>query len=174
MEKHMLQIETPRLRLVPCSVAAAQAAIADRAALESLLGARVPEDWPAEDLRDFLPVYARIVDEQAARQGWGIWLILDRAAQSLVGDIGFKGPPDQNGTAEVGYSVLPAFQGRGYATEAARALIEWATSQPGLRRIVANCLEDNAASIRVLEKAGMRRTGRDEHGLTWELVTRSR
>ena len=52
----MLPIETPRLRLLPCTVAAAQAAISDRAALQVLLGARVPEDWPAEDLRDFLPV----------------------------------------------------------------------------------------------------------------------
>lgn len=166
----MLQIETARLRLVPCTVAAAHAAMTDRAALEALLGARVPEDWPAEDLRDFLPVYARIVDEQAAHQGWGIWLMLEPAARTLVGDIGFKGPPNDLQTVEIGYSVLPAFQGRGYATEASRALIGWGFAQPGVRRIVANCLADNAASIRVLEKAGMRRTGRDRDGLTWELT----
>src|SRR5512138_3025878 len=69
----MLQIETARLRLLPCTVAAAQAATADRAALEALVDARVPEDWPAADLRDFLPIYAQIVDERAARRGWGIW-----------------------------------------------------------------------------------------------------
>ena len=166
----MLQIETARLRLLPCTVAAAQAATADRAALEALVGARVPEDWPAEDLRDFLPVYARIVDERAARRGWGIWLVLATAERSLAGDIGFKGPPDEQHTVELGYSILPAFQGRGYATEAARALIAWAFAQPRVRRIVANCLADNAASIRVLEKAGMRRTGRDREGLTWELT----
>jgi len=166
----MLQIETPRLRLVPCTVGAAQAAKSDRAALEALLGARVPGDWPAEDLRDFLPVYAKIVDEQAARQGWGIWLMVGLSEGSLVGDIGFKGPPDDFQTVEIGYSVLPAFRGRGYATEAARALIDWGFAQPGVQRIVANCLADNAASIRVLEKAGMRQTGRDPEGLTWEAL----
>jgi ribosomal-protein-alanine N-acetyltransferase len=165
----MPQIETARLRLVPCSVTAAQAAVSDRAALESLLGVRVPDDWPAEDLRDFLPVYARIVDERAASDGWGIWLALDPSERSLVGDIGFKGPPDDLDTVEIGYSILPAFQGRGYATEAARALVTWGLAQPSVRRIVANCLADNTASIRVLQKAGLRQTGRDREGLTWEI-----
>src|SRR5215212_9412007 len=118
MENYMLQIETPQLRLVPCTVADAQAAMADRAALEARLGARVPPEWPAEDLRDFLPIYGQIVDAQAAGQGWGIWLMLGTAEGALVGDIGFKGPPDALHTVEIGYSVLPAFQGRGYATEA--------------------------------------------------------
>jgi ribosomal-protein-alanine N-acetyltransferase len=142
----------------------------DRAAFAELLGARVPDDWPAEDLRDFLPVYGKIVDQHAARAGWGIWLMLDPAERVLVGDIGFKGPPDALQTAEIGYSVLPAFQGRGYASEAARALVAWGLAQPGVARIVANCRFDNAASIRVLEKAGLRQTGRDRDELTWEIL----
>ena len=166
----MLQIETPALRLIPCSIAAAQAAATDRAAFAALLGVRVPDDWPAADLRDFLPVYGKIVDELAARAGWGIWLMLQPVEGVLVGDIGFKGPPDRLHTAEIGYSVLPAFQRHGYASEAARALVVWGLAQPGIRRIVANCRLDNAASIRVLEKAGMRQTGRDRAELTWEIL----
>jgi ribosomal-protein-alanine N-acetyltransferase len=165
----MLQIETNRLRLVPCSVAAARAAMADRAELAAAVGMRVPGDWPAQDLRDFLPVYGQIVGDEVARAGWGIWLMLHPAEQTLIGDIGFKGPPDDTGAVEIGYSVLPAFRGHGYATEAARALIGWAAVQPGVRRITAECLEDNWASIRVLEKAGMHQAGRDEHGLKWEI-----
>jgi [ribosomal protein S5]-alanine N-acetyltransferase len=165
----MLHIQTPRLRLVPCSVQAAQAAISDRAALQTLLGVRVPDDWPAEDLRDFLPVYGRIVDAQAASDGWGIWLVLEQTERTLVGDAGFKGPPDDLHAIEIGYSTLPAFQGRGYASEAVQALVAWGLAQPGVRRVVANCLADNAASIRVLRKAGMRQTGRDRDNLTWEI-----
>ncbi len=163
----MLQIESDRLRLVPCSVAVAQAAIADRAQLAAALGIRVPDDWPAEDLRDFLPAYGQIVGDALARAGWGIWLMLQPAEQTLIGDIGFKGPPDATGAVEIGYSVLPAFRRRGYATEAARALVGWAAAQPGVRRVTAECLADNSASIRVLEKAGLRQVGRDEHGLKW-------
>jgi len=165
----MLQIETDRLRLVPCSVAAAQAAIADRSELAAAIGMRVPDDWPAEDLRDFLPVYGQTVGNEVARAGWGIWLMLHPAEQTLIGDIGFKGPPDGSGAVEIGYSVLPAFRGHGYATEAACALTGWAAAQPGVRRVTAECLEDNRASIRVLEKAGMHQIGRDENGLKWEL-----
>jgi [ribosomal protein S5]-alanine N-acetyltransferase len=164
----MLQVETDRLRLVPCSVAAAQAATADRSQLAAAIGTRVPDDWPAEDLRDFLPVYGQTVGDEVALAGWGIWLMLHPAAQTLIGDIGFKGPPDGTGAVEIGYSVLPAFRGHGYATEAARALIGWAAAQPGVRRVTAECLEDNRASIRVLEKAGMHQIGRDENGLKWE------
>jgi ribosomal-protein-alanine N-acetyltransferase len=165
----MPQIETANLRLIPCSVAAAQAAIESRAALAADLGARVPEDWPAEDLRDFLPVYGQIVNDAAARAGWGIWLMIQPAEQTLVGDIGFKGPPDEHGTVEIGYSVLPAFRRRGYAAEAARALVVWAAAQPGVRRVTAECLPDNAASIRVLERIGMHIVQRTDEALLWEL-----
>jgi ribosomal-protein-alanine N-acetyltransferase len=168
-ETSMFQIETGRLRLLPCSVRAAQTATANRSELEAELGVRVPDDWPGEDLRDFLPAYAKLVGEDAARAGWGIWLMLQPGEQSLVGDIGLKGPPDGAGTVEIGYSVLPAFRGHGYATEAARALVAWAAAQPGVRRVTAECLEDNLASIRVLEKAGMHCYGREGDALKWEL-----
>ena len=166
----MLELTTTRLRLAPCSVAAAQAAIDDRGALAAALAARVPPDWPGEDLRDFLPVYGQLVGSADAQAGWGIWLILLPAEYSLIGDIGFKGPPDATGTVEIGYSILPLFRGHGYATEAAAALVAWAAAQPAVRRVTAECLADNDASIRVLEKIGMRQIARDEHGLRWEQV----
>jgi RimJ/RimL family protein N-acetyltransferase len=46
------------------------------------------------------------------------------------------------------------FRNRGYATEAAKALVEWAFEQPGVKRITAHCDQDNVASHRVVEKAG--------------------
>ena len=165
----MLQIKTGRLRLVACTVEDVRAALDDRAALERLVGARVPDGWPQADLRDFLPLYARIADARAAAAGWGIWLILLEREQELIGDIGFKGAP-ADGMVEIGYSVLPGRQGQGYASEAARALVEWALAQPDVRRVTAECQDDNTASIRVLEKAGLSRIGRTPEGLLWEIV----
>ena len=165
----MLTIDTARLRLQPCTVGAAQAASADRAGLAAQLGVRVPDEWPAVDLQDFLPVYGQMVGEAAANAGWGIWLILLPAEGMLAGDIGFKGSPDAEGTVEMGYSVLPAFQGRGIATEAARSLVAWAQAQPRVRRVVAECLANNAASARVLEKVGFQRSGERDDLLLWEL-----
>jgi len=60
-------------------------------------------------------------------------------------------------TAEFGYLLARSQWGNGYATEAARAIVDWASSVPGIRRISATCDVDNLASARVLEKAGLKR-----------------
>jgi RimJ/RimL family protein N-acetyltransferase len=75
----------------------------------------------------------------------------------------------QNETIELGYGVHPDYRNRGYATEASRALIDWGLAQPSVERVVAKCDPDNSPSVRVLEKAGMKRHGKDLTGmLLWE------
>ncbi len=165
----MLGIETARLRLVPCSAEVAHAAGVDRAKVERLLSARVPEEWPASDLRDFLPFYAQMIDEDPSQLGWGIWLVVEAREETVIGDAGFKGGPDAEGTVEIGYSILPAFRQRGYATEAADALIRWAFAHPRVRRVVAECLDDNTPSILILRSLGMQPRDRTGDLLRWEL-----
>ncbi|WP_460790284.1 GNAT family N-acetyltransferase [Microbacterium lacusdiani] len=62
--------------------------------------------------------------------------------------------------AELGWTLDPAHQGRGYATEALRAVIGACFTQLGLRRVHAGCLAANEPSWRVMERLGMRR---EEH-----------
>ena len=59
--------------------------------------------------------------------------------------------------AEVGWVIAPAYQGRGYATEAARAALEICFERLSLRRVTAGCFVENEASWRIMEKIGMRR-----------------
>lgn len=59
--------------------------------------------------------------------------------------------------AELGWVFAPEHGGRGYATEAVRAAMAICFDQLGLRRVVANCFADNAASWRLMERLGMRR-----------------
>jgi RimJ/RimL family protein N-acetyltransferase len=61
---------------------------------------------------------------------------------------------------ELGYVIAQPHRGRGYATEAATRIVEWALDNPGVVRVRAYCHVDNAASARVLDKAGMVREGR--------------
>lgn len=61
--------------------------------------------------------------------------------------------------AEFGFFLRPRHWGRGYASEAAGAVVEWALSLPAIRRVWATCDAENAASVRVLEKAGLAREG---------------
>ena len=88
----------------------------------------------------------------------------------VVGEMGYS---LSESTAQLGYSIVESCQGRGYATDALRALVAWLGGEPGVQRIYAETLVEHAASRRVMEKAGMRlcdeRLG-DVDGVLRELV----
>lgn len=79
------------------------------------------------------------------------------------GGIGFFAPPDETGTVELSYGVAPEAEGRGYATEALRALLHHGLTDGRVVRALADTAHDNLASQRVLEKAGLHRTVSDEN-----------
>ena len=89
----------------------------------------------------------------------------------VIGMCGFTGPPDANGAVELAYGIAPSYQGKGYATEAAAALVGFASADPRVRIIRAHTLPERNASTRVLEKCGFSKTGeiRDpENNLVWQ------
>ncbi len=159
-------IRTGLLDLRPLPVDAAAALPDDRETAADLLGARLSPEWPQPDLVEALPVFAAAEPKQ---EGFWAWVIIERAANAVVGDVGFVGPPGEDGTVEIGYSVVPARRGRGYASEAARAVVDWALGQPGVRSVVAGCDPDNVPSIRILERLGFARTGERDGHLRWRL-----
>jgi RimJ/RimL family protein N-acetyltransferase len=125
-----------------------------------LAGVRRPhwaDDFPAEGDR----VIAGFVSENPSAFGeFGQRLIIERASGLVVGAIGLFWPPS-DGTVEFGYGVVGSRRGRGYATEAARALVEFALTAPGVSAVTAEVELSNPASVRVLEKAGLRRLSDD-------------
>ena len=76
------------------------------------------------------------------------------AGEVFVDDFGRR-----NRWCELDWQIGPAFQGRGYAAEAASAAMEFLLSEAGFHRVQAKCAAENAASLRVMEKLGMRREG---------------
>ncbi|HJQ10826.1 MAG TPA: GNAT family N-acetyltransferase [Gemmatimonadaceae bacterium] len=98
------------------------------------------------------------------------FFIVDRDSNQVVGTAGFKGPPDNNGVVEIAYGVAPDYQGRGYATEAARALVEFALANSAVTIVRAHTLPEANASTRVLSKNGFRHLGEvidPEDGRVW-------
>jgi ribosomal-protein-alanine N-acetyltransferase len=162
------EITTRRLTLVPITFEIASATLDDRALLEELVGATVPDEWPNPDFAEALVF---IKSDLKRNPSYALWtrLIVHTAARVVVGDAGFKSTPDRSGTVEIGYGVVSAYRNEGIAGEAARALIDWAFSSNGVRRVIAECYEDNLASARVLEKLGMIRTG-TERGKNGRLI----
>lgn len=89
---------------------------------------------------------------------YAIWVI-ELKDGTYIGDLSFKGI-DSNGAVEIGYGILAGFEGRGYATEAVSAIVQWAAEQPEVTRIEAETEIENLASQRVLEKCGFIATGK--------------
>ena len=85
--------------------------------------------------------------------------VIHKIDNVLIGTCGFPGPPDSNGVVEIAYGIAPAYQGKGYATEAATALIDFAINDPHVKTIRAHTLAETNASTRILEKCGFKKTG---------------
>ena len=154
---------TPRLTLIPATAALVQAEIGPQDLFSQVLGAKVPENWPPELLVDVLPFFLEQLKQDPALVGWLSWYwVLRRTGTEealLIGSGGFKGQPQPDGAIEIGYSILPQYQGRGYATEAVAGLLAWVFSYSEVIRAIAEAPQENRASIRVLAKLGFDQTG---------------
>ena len=89
---------------------------------------------------------------------YGLWLFFERGEETLAGFSGLL--RSERGEPSLIFGTRPDLWGRGYAFEAASAVVAYALGTLGMTRVVADVDEPNEASIRVLEKLGMRRTGR--------------
>jgi [ribosomal protein S5]-alanine N-acetyltransferase len=152
-------ITTERLTLVPATIPSLMAELEGNASISRQLGVEVPENWPPE-LYDAPAIEwtIKFLEEKPEGAKWCSWYMLLRNGEvnqhTLIGIVGLKGMPLDDGTAEVGYSVLQQYQRQGYATEAASALRDWALSHDEVTRVIAETLPELVASQRVLEKSG--------------------
>lgn len=159
-----LALLTEHLELRPLPVPAAALLPEDREAAAGAVEAALDAEWPDPNL---LGVLRRHADAPPELERFGVWVMIERDRRTVVGDIGFHGPPDETGRVEIGYSVVPSRRHRGYATEAASALVAWARSQHSVHVIVAGCDPGNEPSIRTLERVGFQRTGVVNGEIRW-------
>lgn len=139
--------------------------------LGEMLDAELAPDWPPEHHdSDTLRFWEDALTEPGAAGWWLHYAVrIGRGDSSLVGSVGYKGPP-KDGIVEVGYSVVPSWQRQGLATEACRALIESAWRR-GAEVVVAHTLAGLEPSIAVLRKLGFAPSDPPEPGvLAFRLV----
>jgi ribosomal-protein-alanine N-acetyltransferase len=149
-------IQTKSLRLVPHTLEDVRVQI-ER--MDAGQRAELSPDWLAR------------VDAATEADPWilGFDLVL-REIDAPIGTCGFKGPPGPDGIVEIAYGVAPDHQGKGYATEAAEALVAYAFSSGQVRAVRAHTFSQANASTRVLEKCGFQLVGEvidPEDGLVW-------
>lgn len=98
------------------------------------------------------------------------FLLRLKNTEKELGRAGFKGPASSEGVVEIAYAVHPDQQGKGYATEAARGLLQFAFEHESVRIVRAHTLPETNASTRILSKLGFKRAGEildPEDGLVW-------
>ncbi|QIB45073.1 GNAT family N-acetyltransferase [Streptomyces aureoverticillatus] len=135
-------------------------------------GFRWVEGGPFEGTRGAAGRIAKAYAAGTHRPEWGMFAVVREEDQLAVGAMGFHGAPDEEGWAEVGYDLVPAARGNGYATQALSALAEFTLGQAGdvpLSGLRALADPDNTASHGVLTRAGFVRAADRDANLTFEL-----
>jgi [ribosomal protein S5]-alanine N-acetyltransferase len=116
----------------------------------------------ADGVREFLlsasPDFFVQLQTATESNPWKIgFAIVHKIDNLVIGMCGFNTPPDSDGVVEIGYGIAPSYQGKGYASEAARALVDFATRDVRVKTLRAHTLAQKNASTRVLEKCGFQK-----------------
>jgi [ribosomal protein S5]-alanine N-acetyltransferase len=168
----MLSLETAHLRLRPYAPEQLLALIDGVPQFEERFGMPV-----ADGLREFLvsdevsPAWLELLRAATVPDPWTLgFAVIHRADECVIGSAAFKGPPDDDGVVEIAYGIAPGYQGRGYATEAAAALVSFARERVDVRTIRAHTRPEPNASTHVLAKCGFQQLGEvtdPEDGQVW-------
>jgi RimJ/RimL family protein N-acetyltransferase len=149
-------LQTRSLKLVPKTIEEVRA----------MIDAMTPSE-KAELSADWLERFRTATSADPWVHGFSM---VHRDSGNAVGTCGFTAPPSADGFVEIAYGVAPEYQGKGYATEAARALADYAFASGNVRVVVAHTRPEPNASTHVLTKCGFRCIGEvmnPEDGLVW-------
>jgi RimJ/RimL family protein N-acetyltransferase len=171
-----------RLCLLPCSTNILDKILEGDDALAAYLNILVPLNW-TRVWPDMIQFAKNLIEQNPNNRRWLMYLFIHQGSRALVGAGGFKGMPDTDGSAEVGYEIVEAWRLQGYATEATQLLIEWAFTHPEVQTVHAHTLDEHhpyydesaIASATVLAKCGLKEIERYRHAedgplIRWELA----
>jgi ribosomal-protein-alanine N-acetyltransferase len=160
----MTTVHTDRLEIIPLSADAIDALLqGDGPRLRTLTGAEFPQPVaPPPYMADSLPVVRDRLRARDRETEWWNWLIVLEESREALGSVAFGGRPDAGGAVLIGYAMYPSREGQGYATEAVRAMLDWAFAQPGVKVVRALAPVWNTPAVHVAEKVGMRPVASDE------------
>ena len=159
-------LTTERLILRPFAIedaAEVTRLVSDRRIADTTLN--IPHPYDESTAKAWIGTHAEVAERDE-----GLTLaVTERTRGGIVGAVGLS-IARAHGRGELGYWVSVEEWGRGYATEASRALLDYAFGSLDLSRVVAHCLTRNPGSWRVMEKLGMQREGHlRAHVIKWDV-----
>lgn len=151
----MMLLRTPRLLLRPFQ----KLDLEPFAAYRSDPGVARYQSWSSPYTLDQARAFLKEMEiVQVGAPGRWYQLAVERQCQpGLIGDCAFEVLADDERQAHIGFTFAPAFQKQGYATEAVKCLLDYVFGELHLHRVAATCDVENEASVRLLERLGMRR-----------------
>ena len=151
--KHQLNISSSRITLLYASEILLQKVLENESESAKYFDVTFAEEWNA--FGKF--VFEWSLDQQLKypdKKHWLSYFIYVENANCIIGTCGFKGPPSEEGTVEIGYEISPAYRRKGYAAEAAHALCKFASKHKEINSVIAHTLADDSRSPGVLQKYG--------------------
>lgn len=129
----------------------------DADALAAVLGDPVAmQYYPAPFNRKEVEEWIERNRQRYQHEGYGLWAMLLRDKDGLIGDCGcYLREIEGRSSVEIAYHVRRDLWGKGYATEAAQACMEYAFTRPDIDRVISLIRPENVQSIRVAEKNGL-------------------
>lgn len=165
----MAQIFTDRLLLMECPLDLAKSIILNRKKLEERSPILIPSDWPSIQLKSILPYYIEMLEKPPWTNNLQIWLIIDAYERKLIGAIRLTCFQNDSKTIDLGYEINASYRNQGFGYESVQAIVDWLFKSGNITKITAECEQTNTASIRILEKLGMRCIAKEAPFLKWEL-----
>jgi [ribosomal protein S5]-alanine N-acetyltransferase len=137
--------------------------------LGELIQCVIPANWPHKDWEPYVfDFLLNQLAEHPEQLGWPRYVsfVPPDGRRTLIGTLGAFTKAALPSECEIGYSILPPYEGRGFATEGARALIDYLRADERLDSVIAHTFRSIPASIRVMEKCGMVFDGEGEEAGT--------
>ncbi len=169
MKTPTLLITTQRLTLIPYTIQICQNLLNNDFSDLSKMGLQKGKSWPDQDVIETLPKIINNLDQVEAPTGFESWIIIKNDTKEIIGDLGFKGFNYKDENVDLGYGIIKEERRKGYAEEAAAALINWAFTHQMVKEITAKCLLDNHSSINLLKKLNFTETKKDHEMAYWIL-----
>jgi [ribosomal protein S5]-alanine N-acetyltransferase len=166
-----MKLETPRLRITPLTKEQLSNYSIPNYSLENSLHVNAISRIVPEFLANVInnKILPAVSDTTKNPLYYTFWTIIFKQENIMVADCCFKGEPNDKGVIEIGYGTYPAFEGKGFMTEAVGEMIRWAFAQPNVQSVTAQTDPTNIASQKILEKNNFVEYGRTAENILWRI-----
>lgn len=163
-----LKIQTSRLTLLPFTTDICEESLSDSFAAIESLGIYPGNGWPDAETIDTLPRIINNLNKVSQPTGFESWMIIETNSNLLIGDIGFKGLPNDNGQIDLGYGIIENERRKGFALEAAAGLLQWAFEHKNVNAVTASCHISNTGSQKILSLLNFSIIKKEEEMIFWK------